>query len=93
MFSFLLENDANVNAQTKSKDSPLHYACNLSQQFSNYKLIQILFEYSANVKLKNRNNETIFDILKKYNDLKVIKFIEFCLIRLELLNLWEITDK
>lgn len=86
----LLENGANVNAQTKTQDTSLHLACLYYYQHPKYDLIDILIQFGADMNIKSKYGENVFEVLRRYNHNNVIQFIKFRLICFELWNLWKL---
>jgi len=60
---FLLHNGANVNAQDKNGDTPLHYVCNSARPSTT--IIKMLISNEARIDIRNKHRMTCLDILAR----------------------------
>lgn len=70
----LINHGADVNAISKTGDTPLLNAVNRSPDDRNHEMCLILLEHGADITLRNNNNQDVFDILKR-----IIEFQSNCI--------------
>ena len=60
--AMLLERGADPNMMIKNNETPFHAACH---RMSSFKLLECFLDHGADIHMKDSNDETCYDILKK----------------------------
>ncbi len=76
MIQLLLKNNARVNLRDNFGNTPLHMVAFISSDVTSKLIIELLVKRGADLSTKNKNGETLVDILIKMNRKELVKFLE-----------------